>query len=312
MLVGSLLENLPPHRYRVYGLTVAAWIPFPELPPAPLDVPVDAVFRLGEVPAELPEFKTKGARFRAAPGKLLVWIDTVARYLVRDGNEIIIQPMPGAEDNDLRELLLCSPMGALLHQRGLLPLHASAIATPQGAVVFMAHSGRGKSTLAAHFRQRGFKILADDVAVVSFDATGRPQVAPGYPQFKLWPDSVAELGHATTGLRRFRTKMEKFLLAFPDGFQTEPLPIARLYVVEARNDLDGVTTEALSVPQKLRYLLTHTYRAQYVPGLGRAQAHFQMLSRLAATTPATRVSRPDDGRFRLDQLAEVIAGDFTS
>jgi hypothetical protein len=273
---------------------------------------VDAIFRLGEVPAELPECKTKGARFRAAPGKLLVWIDTVARYLVRDGNEIIIQPMPGAEDNDLRELLLCSPMGALLHQRGLLPLHASAIATPHGAVVFMAHSGQGKSTLAAHFRQRGFKILADDVAVVSFDAAGRPQVAPGYPQFKLWPDSVAELGHATTGLRRFRTKMEKFLLAFPDGFQSEPLPIARLYVVEGRNDLEGVTTEALSLPQKLRYLLTHTYRAQYVPGLGREQAHFQMLSRLAAVTPAKRVSRPADGRFRLERLAEVIAADFTS
>lgn len=286
-------------------------MPFPELPLAAPDAPVDAVFHLGEVAADLPESTTRGGRFRAAPGKLLVWIDAVARYLVRDGREIIVQPVPGAEDNDLRELLLCSPMGALLHQRGLLPLHASAIATPQGAVVFMAYSGQGKSTLAAHFHRRGCKILADDIAVVSFDPAGRPQVAPGYPQFKLWPDSVAELGHSTASLRRFRAKMEKFFVAFPDAFQAEPLPVVRLYVVEGRHDVEAVKLEPLNVPEKLRYLLAHTYRAQYVPGLGCKQAHFQMLGRLAAVTPAMRVSRPANGQFHLDHLAELIAADFT-
>ncbi len=271
---------------------------------------MDAVFRLGEVPAELPDFKSRGARFRVAPGKLLVWINGVARYLVLDGREIVIQPAPGAEENDLRELLLCSPMGALLHQRGVLPLHASVIATPRGAVAFMAHSGHGKSTLAAHFHQRGFKILADDIAAVSFDAAGRPMVAPGYPQFKLWPDSVAELGHSTTGLRQFRTNVEKFFLTFPEAFHSEPLPLAQLYVVEGRNDAPGVTLEPLSVPDKLRYLLTHTYRAQYVPGLGREQSHFQTVGRLAATVSAKRVRRPTDGTFRLEQLADALTADF--
>jgi len=311
-LVAPKFDNLPPYRHRVYGLTIAAWIPFPQLPPAPMDAPVDAVFRLGEVPAELPEFKTRGARFRAAPGKLLVWIDSVARYLVVNGREIIIQPKPGAEDNDLRELLLCSPMGALLHQRGVLPLHASVIATPRGAVAFMAHSGHGKSTLAAHFHRRGFKILADDIAVVSFDGAGRPTVAPGYPQFKLWPDSVTELGHRTTELRRFRAKMEKFFLAFADAFHAEPLPLVRLYVVEGRNDATEVKLGPLSVPDKLRYLLTHTYRAQYVPGLGREKAHFQTLGRLAAAVPAMRVKRPANGKFHLAQLADALAADFAS
>jgi len=293
-------------------MTVATWIPFPELPPAPADAPVDAVFRLGEVPAELPGAKGRGARFQAAPGKLLVWMDTVARYLVQDGREIIIQPRPDAEDNDLRALLLCSPMGALLHQRGVLPLHASAIATPQGAVVFAGHSGHGKSTLAARFSQRGCKILADDIAVVSFDTTGRPVVAPGYPRFKLWPDSVSELGHTTADLPRFRAKMEKFFLAFPDAFHAEPLPLARLYIVEERIDADAVKLEPLDVPDKLRYLLAHTYRAQYVRGLGRNQTHFELLGRLAAAVPAKRVKRPDNGKFHLDQMIDTLAADFAS
>lgn len=292
-------------------MTIAAWIPFPELPPAPADAPVDAVFRLGEVPAELPESKSGGARFRAAPGRLLVWMDKVARYLVQDGREIVVQPMPDAAEVDLRELLLCSPMGALLHQRGVLPLHASVIATPQGAVVFAGHSGHGKSTLAAHFQRRGFKILADDIAVVSFDPAGRPVVSPGYPQFKLWPDSVGELGHQTVNLPRFRAKMDKFFLAFPHAFHDVPLPLARLYVVEGHKDATTIALEPLAVPEKLRYLLTHTYRAQYVPGLGREKAHFQSLGRLAAAVPTKRVKRPASGKFHLDDLADALIADFT-
>lgn len=303
-------DSFPPHRHRVYGLTIAAWIPFPELPAARMDAPVDVVFRLGDVPAELPETQGSGARFRAAPGKLLVWINTVARFLVLDGREILVQPAPGAAENDLRVLLLCSPMGALLHQRGVLPLHASAIATPDGAAIFTAYSGHGKSTLAAQFQRRGFKVLADDIAAVSFDAAGRPVVAPGYPQFKLWPDSVTKLGLRPADLPRTREKMEKFALAFPEAFEARPLPVARVYMLEERTNLGGVELEALSVPERLRYLVTHTYRAQYLRGLGQQRAHFELLGRLAASVPVKLVKRPAGGVFHLAELADALAADF--
>ena len=216
-LVAPTLDNPPPHRHRVYGLTVATWIPFPELEPALAGAQVDAVFRLGDVPAQLESPQFSGARFQAAPGRLLAWIDGVARYLVVDGREIVVQPEPAAIDGDLRALLLCSPMGGLLHQHGLLPLHASAIATSRGAVVFMGNSGRGKSTLAAHFAKRGFRVLADDIAVIRFDDAGRPLAEPGLPQFKLWPNSVAELGEDTAALPRLRPQMEKRTLAFSES-----------------------------------------------------------------------------------------------
>ncbi len=305
------LDNLPPHRQRVYGLTVATWIPFPELDPAPPDAPVDAVFRLGEVPAELAQSKFNGARFQAAPGRLLAWIDGVARYLVCDGREILVQPEPGAIEGDLRALLLCSPMGGLLHQRGLLPLHASAIATPRGAVVFMGNSGRGKSTLAAHFARRGFRVLADDIVVVRFDGAGQPVGEPGLPQFKLWPHSVKELGDEVESLPRLRPQMEKRTLAFPDSFCREALPLARLYALEADNQSPGLHLFPQPVLDRMRLLLDHTYRAQYLPGLGIQKTHFQSLSRVAAAVPVGRVTRPDDGKFRLAELADLLAADFS-
>lgn len=305
------LDNLPPHRQRVYGLTVATWIPFPELESAPADAPVDAVFRLGEVPAELGGSKFNGARFQAGPGRLLAWIDGVARYLAVDGREILVQPEPGAIEGDLRALLLCSPMGGLLHQRGLLPLHASVIATPRGAVVFLGNSGRGKSTLAAHFARRGFRVLADDIAVIRFDGTGKPFAEPGLPQFKLWPNSVSELGEAADTLPRLRPQMEKRTLAFPGSFCREPLPLARLYALEADNQSPDIRLFPQPVLDRVRLLLDHTYRAQYLPGLGIQKAHFQSLSRVAAAVPLVRVTRPDDGKFRLQELADKLAADFS-
>ncbi len=304
-------DNLPPHRHRVYGLTVATWIPFPELEAAPADAPVDAFFRLAGVPAQLDQPQFTGARFQAAPGRLLAWIPGVARYLAVEGREILVQPDADAIDGDLRALLLCSPMGGLLHQRGLLPLHASAIATDRGAVVFMGNSGRGKSTLAAHFRQRGFRVLTDDIAVVTFDSAGRPQVQPGLPQFKLWPNSVAELGADAETLPRLRPQLEKRTLAFPDSFCREPLPLARLYALEADNQQPGIHLHVQPVMDRVRLLLDHTYRAQYVPGLGIQKVHFQSLSRVAAAVPVVRVTRPDDGQFRLAELADQLAADFS-
>ena len=292
-------------------MTVATWIPFPELETAPADAPVDAVFRLAEVPAQLDQPQFTGARFQAAPRQLLAWIPGVARYLAMDGQEILVQPDTGAIDSDVRALLLCSPMGGLLHQRGLLPLHASVIATERGAMVFMGHSGRGKSTLAAHFRQRGYRVLADDIAVVSFDAQGRPQVAPGLPQFKLWPNSVKELGGEVESLPRLRPHMEKRTLMFPEAFHREPLPLARIYALEADRIREDISLTVQPVLDRVRLLLEHTYRAQYLSGLGLQKAHFQSLSRVAAAVPVVRVVRPENDRFHLEALGEQLIADFT-
>lgn len=51
-------------------------------------------------------------------------------------------------------------VGALL---GLTVLHASAVVTKSGALLFVGASGRGKSTLADRLMERGFEYLADDL-----------------------------------------------------------------------------------------------------------------------------------------------------
>lgn len=306
--VSSTLDEFPPYRHRVYGLTVATWIPFPELEPAPADAPVDAVFRLGEVPVELAPPDQTGVGFQATPGKLLMWVNEGARYWVREGREIIVQPKSDAPLDAVRVLLLCWPLGALLLQRKLLPLHASVIATPRGAVAFLGASRAGKSTLAAHFRKTGFRVLSDDVAVVQFAPDGRPWIAPGYPQFKLWPEVAEKLGEDASRMPNLWPSQPKRSLSFQHEFHSTPLPVARLYVLEPV-ETDKVQLSRLSPFESIRCLAEHTYRAQFVPGLGLQGSHFQAIARLADAVPLTRVRRPAQG-FQLDRLTSVLAADF--
>jgi hypothetical protein len=56
---------------------------------------------------------------------------------------------------------LLDEMGRLGGRRRVVGLHASAVATPRGALVFCGHSGYGKSTIAGKLLRRR-RLLADD------------------------------------------------------------------------------------------------------------------------------------------------------
>jgi hypothetical protein len=138
-------EMTRPLLYRAFGLTIASGLPLPELPEAAGEPDVEIV--TGRVPSQLPGAVRRGVRFQVAPGELLLQVDGVARYLARGGAQIIVDRAADAPPESVRLFLLGSVFAALLHERGVLPLSASAIATQRGAAVFMGLSGTGKSAL---------------------------------------------------------------------------------------------------------------------------------------------------------------------
>ena len=64
---------------------------------------------------------------------------------------------------DVRLFLLGSVWGALALQRGLLPLHASAVGRGRTVHAFTGPPGAGKSTLAAALAARGYPLFTDDM-----------------------------------------------------------------------------------------------------------------------------------------------------
>jgi hypothetical protein len=158
-----------PHlkKYRIGPLLYVTELLLPELPqavPAPGERPVQ--IRLGKAPAALRAPRATAQSYEANDTEFLLRLPDVATFYARDGVEIVVDRAEGVAELDVRSYLMGSLFAVLCHQRGLLPLHGSAVETPRGAVAFLGASGAGKSSIAAFLSRRGHRILADDICLV--------------------------------------------------------------------------------------------------------------------------------------------------
>jgi hypothetical protein len=147
----------------------------------------------GETPRRLKDVAASGVLWQAGAARFLIDVPGTARYLVADGQTIVIQRAAGGLRESVARFLRMSPLAALLYQRGVFACHAAAIATRQGAVLIAGVSGAGKSTLAARLVQRGCPLLADDVAAVELTNKDGLVVDASDAAPVLWPDAVQKL-----------------------------------------------------------------------------------------------------------------------
>lgn len=294
--------------YRAFGLTIRSALPLLELPAAEPGSSVDIAVAEAEVPPELPGATLRFGYFQGLPGRVLIFIEGVARYLAWDGEHVAFEREPGVSDDEVRAFLLTVVMGALLHQREDLVLHGSAVAIDGEAVAFLGQSGAGKSTMAAAFRRRGHPVLTDDLCVVRQRADGRTMVQPSFPHMKLWLDSLEKLEVSPDGLRRIRHKEGKRALPLGEEFTREPRPLRKMYLLRGAPQ-SRPTIVRVEGPNVFRALRNQTYRFGLLREMAEQPRHFQQAMDLAQTVPLALALRPADG-FQLDELVALIEADL--
>lgn len=296
--------------YHIFGLNILSSIPLPARPIAdpPLELAPDVVIEYGNTPVALSNPQTKGVYYQAGPGEFLLRVDSVARYYVREGRRIVITPDSNAEDERILIFLMGSAIGALLHQRNILVLHAGAIAVNDQSVIFTGDSGIGKSTLAAGFHKRGYPFLADDVCAIAM-LNGKPAVIPGFPRLKLWADVLKKLDKDKDLLKsvRWTQGLEKYFLPVEPLHKT-PVPLKSVFVLETTN-ADKMEITALKGAEKIDPIIKNTYRLSFLNGLGGKKDHFRQCAAVAAKAAVYRTVRPNK-RFLLTELIDMLEAKF--
>lgn len=295
--------------YKAFGLVIESQLELPELLPAATDRPGDVQIRCGDVPDALANVSERGVLYEMNATQFLLQVPDVARYWVTDGKTITVTRAPGADERSVRVFLLGSSLGALLHQRGVIPLHGSAVATPHGAVVFTGASGVGKSTTAALMIRRGYNLLSDDVSVVDFNEAGQPVLYPAYPQQKLWSDTLEKLDTDTTDLHLVRPQIAKFAVPVREAFFAEPLPLRAIYILVAANQEEQVSIEHLTGWFKMMALREQVYRRRFMLHDGATPDHARRFAALAQHVRVCGVVRPMDMQS-LDELGDRLEEDF--
>lgn len=294
------------YNYTVYGLSVASEVECPELIAG--NGKPDVFVRYGRL-ENLPV--TGGLPWgvhAVGNNQLMLNYKKTARYLVSGGNEIIIDKFSEADDDVLRLFLLGSAFGAVLHQRGYLPLHGNGILYNGECIAFLGRSGIGKSTLAAAFVKRGYRLLTDDVCTIKTFPDGRAMVLPGFPHVKLMKDAAHKLGEDTSKLRRVRKEEEKYILPVADNHHDVPAPLKRVYILNIHNEL-GFKFLKLDNIDSIKALQNHTYRKGMLKKIGETSRRFKLCGKIAGHATVKRILRPAN-KFMLDELVDLLEEDF--
>ena len=241
-------------RYSVYGLIVQSDLELRGLRViasslAAADVDVRCM------PAALDAEHANGNWRRLEPQQShLVW-DGVGSFLIQDGARIHYEPANEVAVGAVSQAVLGPAMGLLLQQRGLVPLHASAMAINGAAVAIAGDSGVGKSTTAHALHARHHVLVTDDIAALSCDH-GQVTIRPGHAALRLWPDSLVRVDVNPAAHQRLRADTQKRRVDLSSGVATEPLCLASFVVL---CDGDEERLERLSAPHAAFELLRHFY-----------------------------------------------------
>jgi hypothetical protein len=242
--------------------------------------------------------------------------DGIEFIIDRQGARIWGRRPAKAADEDVAWYLLGPILGFLLRLRGVMCLHASAVAVGRQALALMGPQGAGKSTTAAIFARWGYPVLADDVVAVREQGTAI-LAYPASPSLDLWPEAVQFLYGAPDALPRL-TPVESIEPAYDkrclnlttDGyhFQSEPLPLGAIYILSSPRRPGAPRLEPLEGGEGMMALARNTYRADLLDEKMQVQ-EFEALGRLAATIPLRQVTPSADLAYFL-RLGEIILEDF--
>jgi hypothetical protein len=306
--IGAYLRNMGWY-YHVFGLWLRTDRPIPGIPDLPGGVAVDVEVYFDGIPQEFgPSEKScyhlkfeDGIEFVIDQGGTQVWADRPAQATLEDVAIYLLGP-------------ICA---FLLKVRGIICLHASAVAVGRLVLGLLGAAGTGKSTIAAALALRGHPVLTDDILALR-DQGDEFLVLPGPPRLCLWPKSVALLYGRAEALPRLTPEVaidpewdKRALDQTAPGFcfQSEPLPLSAIYLLgeHSRDIANGV--EAVPQGEGMLALLANAKSdGCYFPVGSR---EFEVLGRVTAQVSLRRITRASDPTY-LPNLCDLILEDFQS
>jgi hypothetical protein len=291
--------------YKAFGFSVRSKIQFPEL----LEVvnskdSIDIEINFTDLSNLWSEWSDSGNKFVMNERLVMFKVKDIAIFLIEEGCRITVWPLNEYKEDVVRLYLLGSCMGAIMMQRGILPLHGSAIAINGKAYAIVGDSGAGKSTLATAFLRQGYKLLTDDVIGVYFNQENVPMVIPAYPQQKLWQESLDEFGIDSREYKSVYQRENKFAIPIKDQFSSVPLQLAGVFELTFSGN-DEIKLKQLKGLSRLQTLLIHTYRNILIPNLGLTNWHFTNSTKIINQINMFQLRRPEN-RFTVTELVTQI------
>jgi len=222
-----------------------------------------------------------------------LWIENFGWFLINPKDACIGVP-EGVDEVRREEHLWGIPAALCLLHRHDLPLHAAAVRVGTGAVLLAAPGRFGKTTLAAAFLQRRYRILAEDLSCLRLDP--EPSVVPGPAVLRVRRDVLAQLSLPCVTIVGEYGERVSFSIDRSMRGDCTPVPLRAIVLLREgpRHSL-----ERIGAPAALRELWALSFR---LPTDDDRRRCFAMLTGLTISVPTWWLSRP----LRSESLSETV------
>lgn len=293
------------YKYRAYGLNISSEIFIPELLERE-GGDEDVLIRYGCV--NRPDFHgdTHYIIEQPSPDQYVYYINDIGGIRVEGKDKIIVSPLDGSEERGFRFLVSGIALGILLHKRGFMALHASAVVLQNHAIGFAGAKGMGKSTTAAAFHARDYSVITDDLLILK-PADDGVTAYPGFPHLKLYPQSIRESFREDPGqIPKIDPLGTKRSYKANTGFLGRPLPLRCLYVLDYKDPESGNNSPCSEILKGRRAcieMIRHSYVPRLLPKEAVSSEYLAQCEEIVKRVPLRRLCR----KKSLEQLSEIVS-----
>jgi hypothetical protein len=291
--------------YWAYGLKICSEIEFPELYPISEIEKHDLVIEIGSILMHSQEgLYGEEKKIYISSKEFKLNVSCVANYWAENGNKIIIQPDSNSEISKVRLFCLSNVFAAILHQRGVIPIHSAAILVKNRLVMICGQSGAGKSTLLASLREKGFSVFSDDVCV-PVTRFNEVLMYASYPMMKYWAETIKRLPSLGKPDVQLRPDLNKFGYYYHNQFSQVAFAPALVFFLEISNQVDQVEISSVKGYGLFQYFESNAYRGEYLSAVDLKQAHFYLFSTLANQVLGFSIKRPNN-HDSIDEVTNLV------
>lgn len=286
--------------YKLYGLTIASPIRFPEAVEVFYPDNIDAAITFTTPPDWVMTEYMEG-RYSSLSDNIM-WF--------RLHNEILIYVENGSDirvwiiDSDipeirLRSYILTGALTFIMFQRNYLVIHGSAIACNNKAYIISGPSGSGKSTTSLELLKKpSVQFATDDICAIKIH-DNISTLYPGPPWQKVCED-VKINDPSSTYYHLGREN--KYGRRLTENYETNPLPVGGMFIITKNEVTDTNDTTTYNNPpvsikeitgcNKLNMLTCNLFRGELLNILGITPERMQYFLKCAGAFPIYEITRP--------------------
>lgn len=292
------------YKHTVFGLIIDSEFFLPELECGEGQAGISIIKDTVPLDANLGDLCNQNCHYSISRDEFTFLIKDVAKYSIQNGSRIVIEPYENADMQTMRAYLTGMGLGVLLIQKGLIPIHGSAVTVGEKAVIFAGNNGAGKTTLCSWFQKYGYSYLADDISAIKFDNGCIPMVQPGFSQQKICEDTAAQLGVAVGELPLASMHDDKYIMDNKRLFVSRQTPLHGIVeILEAENSRP--TIRKISGMEKIHYFMRNIYCYSLYQEIGFSKELFEKCLQVVKQIEIYQLLRPK-GMFSPEEQMRLI------